>query len=73
MFSTRYGPGRVAGWPCKRPDPAGESEVPSQAEPNPVREFGCWTRDLIAMAEWFRACRVGTVAIQSTGVYSIPL
>jgi transposase len=47
--------------------------VPPDRDPNPVREFGCWTRDLIRMAEWFRACGVATVAMQSTGVYSIPL
>jgi transposase len=36
-----------------------------------VREFGCWTGDLRQMAEWFIACGVKTVAMQSTGVYWI--
>jgi transposase len=47
--------------------------VPSDRDPNPVREFGCWTADLIRMAEWFVACRIDTVAIQATGVYWIAL
>jgi hypothetical protein len=29
--------------------------APPDRDPHPVREFGCWTRDLIGMAEWFRA------------------
>jgi len=47
--------------------------VPPDRDPNPVQEFGCWTADLIRMAEWLRACRVDTVAMQATGVYWIPL
>ena len=43
------------------------------ADPNPVQEFGCWTADLKRMAEWLKACRIDTVAMQATGVYSIPL
>ena len=39
----------------------------------PVREFGCWTAALVEMAEWLKACRVDTVAIQATGVYWISL
>jgi transposase len=37
----------------------------------PIREFGCWTRDLKDMAEWLRQDGVKTVVMQSTGVYSI--
>ena len=47
--------------------------VPPDRDPNPVQEFGCWTADLKRLAEWLRACRIETVAMQSTGVYSIPL
>lgn len=47
--------------------------VPPDRSAEAVREFGCWTADLVAMAEWLRECRVDTVAMQSTGVYSIPL
>lgn len=47
--------------------------VPSDRDPNAVREFGCWTAALHEMAEWFQACRVDTVAMQATGVYWIAL
>jgi transposase len=47
--------------------------VPPDRDANPVQEFGCWTADLKRMAAWLRACRIDTVAMQATGVYSIPL
>ena len=47
--------------------------VPPDRDPNSVREFGCWTADLIRMAEWLKACRIDTVAMQATGVYWIAL
>ena len=47
--------------------------VPPDRDPQPVREFGFWTADLHKMAEWLVACRIDTVALQSTGVYWIPL
>jgi transposase len=47
--------------------------VPPDRDPDPVREFGCWTEDLKRMAEWFRACGVNTVAMQATGVYWMAL
>src|SRR5207253_10593666 len=34
-----------------------------------VREFGCTTAELKAMAVWLKQCRIRTVAMQSTGVY----
>ena len=43
--------------------------VPPGRDPQPVREFGCWTADLEKMAEWLKSCGVKTVAMQSTGVY----
>lgn len=39
----------------------------------PVRSFGCFTGDLNAMADWFEQCGVKIVAMESTGVYWIPL
>jgi transposase len=39
----------------------------------PVRSFGCFTADIHRMAEWFQACGVRTVVMQSTGVYWIPV
>jgi transposase len=38
-----------------------------------VREFGPHTEDLVAIADWLCACRIDTVALESTGVYWIPL
>ena len=45
--------------------------VAPERDPEPVREFGCWTADLEKMAEWVKACGVKTVAMQATGVYWI--
>ena len=39
----------------------------------PVRHFGTFTEDLEAMAEWLSSCGVRQVAMESTGVYWIPL
>lgn len=39
----------------------------------PIRSFGCYTPDLIEMAEWLRSCGITTVAMESTGVYWIPV
>jgi transposase len=47
--------------------------VPRQACDEPVREFGAMTSDLNAMADWLLACGVDTVALESTGVYWIPV
>jgi transposase len=38
-----------------------------------VRRFGSFTADLQALAAWLRQCGVTTVAMESTGVYWIPL
>src|SRR5437773_3797865 len=42
-------------------------------DPEPVRRFECFTADLYRLAEWLESCGVKTVAMQSTGVYWIPL
>ena len=50
--------------------------VPADAVPTgalPVRCFGTFTRDLAALVEWLQKCGVKTVALESTGVYWIPL
>ena len=39
----------------------------------PVRSFGALTADLHKLADWLVQCKVGTVAMESTGVYWIPL
>jgi transposase len=47
--------------------------VPSDADPCPVRTFGTFTEDLHALADWLVRCQIRTVALESTGVYWIPL
>jgi transposase len=47
--------------------------VPSECAEQNVRRFGCFTADLIAMAEWLIECGVTTVAMEATGVYWIPV
>ncbi len=39
----------------------------------PVREFEAYTAELYRMADWLVECGVETVAMESTGVYWIPL
>jgi len=47
--------------------------VPPDQDDQPVREFPSFTIDLNALADWLKVCRVDTVAMESTGVYWIPL
>jgi transposase len=47
--------------------------VPPRCDPEPVRTFGTFTGDLQRLADWFEQCGVTTVALESTGVYWIPL
>jgi transposase len=46
--------------------------VPADRDPEPVRVFGTFTPDLLALAKWLKACRIETVVMESTGVYWIP-
>ena len=67
--------------PMLHPDAAGVDirateiyvAVPSDRDPEPVRCFQTFTEDLIALADWLLLCRIRTVAMESTGVYWIPL
>jgi transposase len=47
--------------------------VPPSDDPQPVRCFGAYTADLEALADWLTTCGITTVALESTGVYWIPL
>jgi transposase len=47
--------------------------VPACDDSQPVRRFGANTADLDALADWLWACDITTVALESTGVYWIPL
>ena len=47
--------------------------VPEGTDEKPVREFSTFTGDLERLAEWLSACGVTTVAMESTGIYWIPV
>lgn len=47
--------------------------VPPDRDAEPVRVFSTFTEDLHRLTAWLRACRITTVAMESTGVYWIPL
>lgn len=49
------------------------AHLAQQAGCDAVREFGAMTDDLNALADWLLACGVDTVALESTGVYWIPV
>jgi len=67
--------------PVLRPDAAGADigaeeifvAVPADRDSKPVRRFSTFTQDLNALADWLTACEIRTVAMESTGVYWIPL
>ena len=47
--------------------------MPEGADERPVREFSTFTDDLERLAEWLTSCGVTTVAMESTGIYWIPV
>jgi transposase len=47
--------------------------VPGSRAAKPVQRFDAFTRDLYALADWLKQCGIETVAMESTGVYWIPL
>ena len=55
--------GSASHWVCVPPSRVSEN----------VRQFGCFTPDLIALADWLLECQIETVAMEATGVYWIPL
>jgi transposase len=71
----------LADRPCLEPNAAGIDigareifvAVPPDRDERPVRVFETFTEDLQAMAQWLKACEVTSVAMESTGVYWIPL
>lgn len=46
--------------------------VNPEACDTPIRAFGTFTQDLHVLADWFKACGVTSIAMESTGVYWIP-
>ena len=67
--------------PVMRPDAAeidiGATEilvgVPADRAEENVRSFPTFTQDLYALADWLKQCGIRPVAMESTGVYWIPL
>ena len=47
--------------------------VPAERDHEPVRSFKTFTADLHHLADWLEACKIKTVAMESTGVYWIPI
>jgi len=47
--------------------------VPPDRDPAPVQTFTTFTHDLIRLADWLQACGIKSVAMESTGVYWIPI
>lgn len=47
--------------------------VPPDCDPDPVRVFGTFTEELKQAVDWLVSCGIRTAAMESTGVYWIPL
>lgn len=47
--------------------------VPDDRDCDCNRTFGCFTQDLAQIADWLTSCHIETVAMESTGVYWLPL
>jgi len=47
--------------------------VPPDRAAEPVRHFGCYTPDVHEMARWLKECGIASVAMESTGVYWVPI
>jgi len=47
--------------------------VPADRDEQSIRVFGTFTTDLYALADWLEACGIETVAMESTGIYWIPV
>ena len=47
--------------------------VPVDRDENSNRKFGGYTEDLNNIVEWLKSCHIDTVAMESTGVYWLPI
>jgi len=47
--------------------------VPPDLDPEPVRSFQSFTGDLARLADWLAAVGITTVAMESTGIYWVPV
>jgi transposase len=81
MSRKRVNKNKKVTLPVLNPDAAGIDigateiyvAVPADRDAEPVRMFATFTQDLNELADWLQQCRVRTVAMESTGVYWIPL
>lgn len=81
MSRKRMSNNKKVALPMLNPDAAGIDigatgiyvAMPPDRDPEPVRMFASFAEDLNALADWLQQCGVGTVAMESTGVYWIPL
>jgi transposase len=73
--------GKAEGLTTVNPDAAGIDigsqehfvAVPEGRDAHAIQRFGCYTDDLLRMAQWLKACGIKTVAMESTGVYWVPV
>ena len=47
--------------------------IPADRDAEPVRTFQSFTADLHALADWLQSVGIRTIAMESTGVYWIPV
>lgn len=47
--------------------------VPPDRDNVNIKSFGCFTEDINMMATWLKKCGIKSVAMESTGVYWIPV
>lgn len=79
-MSKRKG-SKIASLPLVEPNAAGADigatqifvAVPVDRDAEPVRCFDTFTADLERLADWLEQCKIRTLAMESTGVYWIPL
>jgi len=82
MAKSRKKPGKLdRDLPQLKPNAAGIDmgareifvAVPADRDAESVRSFPTFTEDLHRLVDWLQRCRIDTVAMESTGVYWIPL
>ena len=47
--------------------------VPADSDDEPVRRFDSFTGDLYRLAQWLKEVGITTVAMESTGIYWVPV
>jgi transposase len=47
--------------------------IPLDRDADYNREFGAFTEDLESICQWLQGCKIRTVAMESTGIYWVPL